>query len=120
MLLGIVQAGVASAVCGDDPNNTDNDNNEGCRLGTASSLWSLGSLPGEGFQQPQTRRHGAVPHSAVSTPAIHLVYNHFIGLQSPLHQPGSSAPLQTRIDNKTGSRVSISTGPEELPATAQC
>ena len=90
-------------VCGDDPNNTDNDNNEGCRLGTASSLWSLGSLPGEGFQQPQTRRHGAVPHSAVSTPAIHLVYNHFIGLQSPLQQPGSSAPLQTRIDNKTGS-----------------
>ena len=37
------------SVCGDDPNNTGNDNNEGCRLGTASTLWSLGSLPGEGF-----------------------------------------------------------------------
>ena len=90
------------SVCGDDPNNTGNDNNEGCRLGTASSLWSLGSLPGEGFHQPQTRRHGAVPHSAVSTPAIHLVYNHFIGLQSPLEQPGTrqlcKLVLITRLD----------------------
>ena len=89
-------------VCGDDPNNTDNDNNEGCRLGTASSLWSLGSLPGRvsSNHRPgdtvQCRTLQSAHQPFIWFTAILLVSSLHSSSQAPLHL--CKLVLITRLD----------------------